>query len=429
MKSYVGSFLTPIKNIIHLPHFSSLKIKDYRYTWAANMFSGAGMWTFIVAVSWFVLEHSNLSGWVGIITFASMIPFLIISPIGGLLADRMDRKNLSLITLIAGAITTAALATLSIIGIIELWHVAIITFVAGTFRATQEPAIQALIPNQVPREILLNAITLNASTRHGARFFGLLVAAPLMATDYVGIKGVLVLSSLFYVAGTILMLKVRTASIGDRKVKQRALSGILDGFAYIYTNKIIALFIILVAFHCALVMSFESILPVLTKETLHAKDGSYLGYMVMGFGAGALVSTFLMAGVKDEKAKGQLLFWTGLLSGITPIALSFSVNISMAILASIAMGSSQAMFMALTNTYVQMLAPDQLRGRISSLYILHAGGIMAFANLGYGFMADQISAPPILLVTGLLFIVFLAGLSASQPQLRKIYGTGQTVPV
>ena len=93
------------------------------------------------------------------------------------------------------------------------------------------------------------------------------------------------------------------------------------------------------------------------------------------------------------------------------------------------MGSSQAMFMALTNTYVQMLAPDQLRGRISSLYILHAGGIMAFANLGYGFMADQISAPPILLVTGVLFIVFLAGLSASQPQLRKIYGTGQTVPV
>ncbi len=390
------------------------------------MFSGAGMWTVIVAVSWLVLEYSNLSAWVGIITFASMIPFLLISPIGGLLADRMDRKNLSLITLIAGSVLTGALATLTITGLIQLWHVAIITFVSGSFRATQEPAIQALIPNQVPRGNLLNAITLNASTRHGARFFGLLVAAPLMATD-IGINGVLVISSLFYVAGTILMLKVSTSSVGDQKIKQRALSGILDGFAYIYTNKTIALFIILVAFHCALVMSFESILPILTKETLHAKDGSYLGYMVMGFGAGALISTFLMSGVKDEKVKGRLLLWSGLFSGITPITLAFSGNISLAILASTAMGASQAMFMALTNTYVQMLAPDQLRGRISSLYILHAGGIMAFANLGYGFMADQISAPPILFGTGLIFIVFLASISANQQQLRKIYRTGQVV--
>ena len=89
------------------------------------------------------------------------------------------------------------------------------------------------------------------------------------------------------------------------------------------------------------------------------------------------------------------------------------------------MGASQATFMALTNTYVQSIAPDRLRGRISSLYLLHTGGIMAFANLGYGFTADAFSAPPILIVTGLLFIAAMAVIGGGQPILRRVFRTGQ----
>ena len=93
------------------------------------------------------------------------------------------------------------------------------------------------------------------------------------------------------------------------------------------------------------------------------------------------------------------------------------------------MGASQAMFMALTLTYIQAVAPDRLRGRIASLYTLHAGGIMAFTNLGFGFAADAFSAPPILVVTGLLFVTALIGLSAGQRRLRDVYRTGQIATV
>ena len=172
-------------------------------------------------------------------------------------------------------------------------------------------------------------------------------------------------------------------------------------------------------------MSFESILPVLSREELGATDASILGYLVMAFGAGALVGTLLMAGVRNERRKGQWVMWTGLASGVTPIALAVSGSLPLAVLAAAGMGAAQGTFMALTNTYIQSVAPDGLRGRIASLYSLHAGGIMAFSNLGYGFMADVFSAPPILIVTSLVFIVVMVALSAGQSTLRHVYRTGQ----
>ena len=422
----VASAIRELKNA---PHIAALAHREYRKTWTANMFAGAAMWTFIVASSWFTLSYSDSSTWVGIITFASMIPFLVVSLPGGLMADRVDRRTLAQITLFAGFIVTAILAVLVISGTVQLWHVAVLAFLGGGFRAIQEPTIAALVPNQVPQNVLLNAITLNAATRHGARFFGLLIAAPLLAIPSISVAGVLVLSALLAGVSTLLMARVKTVSTGRGRVGQGMVGGALkdmwDGLTYIYTSKPIALIIILVALHCALVMSFESIMPVFSQENLGATDGSILGYLVMGFGLGSLIGTMLLAGVRSEKVKGQLLIWTSLFSGFTPMLLAVSFNVPMGVVASFGMGISQATMMALTSTYIQTLAPDRLRGRISSLYILHAGGIMAFANLGYGIAADSISASPILFTTGVIFIAFVVLLGVGQPILRQIYRTGQ----
>jgi MFS family permease len=358
-----------------------------------------------------------------------MIPFLVVSPVGGLMADRLDRRGLALATFVASTIVMGTLAALALADMVELWHVVVLAFIGGVFRSVQEPTVQALIPNQVPKEDLLNAITLNATTRHGARFLGALVGAPLLAVDSIGVGGVLVLSAVFAGLAAALMTRVRTQSRGESRPQHGLVRSVVDGLAYIYTHHTIALLVILVAFHCALVMSFESILPILSREQFRATDGSVLGYLVMSFGVGALIGTLLMAGVRDERRKGQFLMLTGLASGFTPVMLALSGNLPLAILASVGMGASQATFMALTNTYVQTLAPDRLRGRIASLYTLHAGGTMAFTNLGYGFVADAFSAPPIFLVTGVLFVVVFVSLSAGQPILRKVYRTGQVAAV
>ena len=408
-----------------IPHLAALRHRDYRNTWTANMLGGSAAWTFFVAVSWLVLSKSDSSGWVGVITFAGMLPFLLVSPIGGLMADRFDRRKVVLATFLGTALTTGLTAALMIVGAVEIWHLPILVFMGGVLRSIQEPAIQSLIPNQVPRKDLLNAITLNAATRHGSRFFGLLVAAPLLAIDFIGVSGVVVLSAVFQLSGAYYIFRARTVSRGEAVPQHGLARSVVEGLVYIYSHRTIAVFVVLVAFHCVLVMSFDSILPVFSRGRLGAQDGSTLGYLMMGIGVGSLVGTILMAGVRNDRRAGQWLIWTGMFSGLSLNMLALSPNVPIAVLAAVGVGASQSTFMALTNTNIQIIVPDRLRGRVSSLYSLHTGGSMAFANLGYGFLADGFSAPPILFVTGVLFVVIMPATTFGQADIRRLYRTGQ----
>ena len=119
------------RDLTRIPHLAALRHRDYRTTWTANMFSGAAMWTFIVASSWLVLQRSDSSGWVGIITFSSMIPFLVVSPVAGLMADRFDRRRLALTTFVASSVSAGMLAALALAGLVQLWHVAVLAFAGG----------------------------------------------------------------------------------------------------------------------------------------------------------------------------------------------------------------------------------------------------------------------------------------------------------
>ncbi len=409
------------------------------------MCSGSAMWTFIIATAWLVYGPDRSSASVGVVTFAGMIPFLVVSPVGGLLGDVFDRRRMASLMFVVGGVVAGAMAVLAANGLIMLWLVTLFALVNGTVRSVQEPSMAALVPNQVSKRDLLNALVLTSSSRHGARFFGLLVAAPLLVADTwpyravlgtvnslplfeidsLGVEAVLVLSVAFQLCGGLLMLRVKTVSTGEARSERGVLRNIADGMVYIYTNHTLALFIILVAFHCALVMSFESMMPVFSNKSLGASGASVFNYLMMGFGAGSLVGMMGLAGVTDDRVKGRILLVTGVASAATPVMLALSGNVAVAVLLAGVMGAAQATFMALSNTYVQMMVPDALRARVSSLYILHAGGVMAFANLGYGFLADQFSAPPILIVTGALFLAVVVALSANQPVLRDVYRTGR----
>jgi MFS family permease len=420
------SLSSGLQRLASAPHIKSLvAYSDFRSIWLAGMFSFAGMWSFVVTASWTTLERSGTSGWVGIIAFAGLIPFLLVSPIGGLLADRMDRQRLVVFSTVMTTLVAVGIAVAALADSLELWHLAAAAFVGGAFRATMEPAVQALIPNQVPRKHLLNAITLNGLTHHGSRAFGLLIAAPLLAVDSVGVEGVLVLSAVLTGLSILFASRCRTVSKGEAAPESGVLRGMVEGLAYVYTHKTIAIFILLVAFHCALVMSFESMLPIYSLQALGATDGSYVGWLGLGFGLGSAIGVLILAGVASDKTKGQLLLWAGVASGIAPILLAVSGHIIPAAVSSGLMGATQATFMALTAAYVLTISPDRLRGRISSLYVLHAGGIMAFANLGYGYLADVFSASAIFVITGAIFIAVVIGLTASQPLLRRVYRTGQ----
>ena len=462
MQTLLNQFvILPIRD--HL--VSLVRYPDFRYIWLTGIFSFGGMWIFTVTATWIAVEESGSSKWPGIIAFSSLLPFLLLSAFGGFLADRYNRRNVVLIASIGNTILAILIAIGASMDALDLWHLAVGAFLAGGLRAAMEPAIQALIPNQVAEKHMLNAITLNALTHHGSRFFGLVIASPLLASGVAisisgftvipgGIETVLIVSAIFTAFSAISTMFCTTVSYGKitsnietsyiaREAKSSFLginkrlsnvldgigyvfSGMLEGFKFIYTHKIISIFIILVAFHCALVMSFESIMPTFSRESLRATDGSILGYLVMAFGAGSIVGVLIVAGLTKEKHKGWVILFSGIGSGVAPILMALMQEPGLAMMFAGFMGATQASFMAITNVYVLTVCPDRLRGRVSSLYVLHAGGIMAFANLGYGFLADLFNARVIFIITGLIFVVFLMAISTSLPKLRSIYRTGET---
>ena len=190
-------------------------------------------------------------------------------------------------------------------------------------------------------------------------------------------------------------------------------------------------------FHCGFTMSFEAVLPVLSVERFNATGGGDFSLMMMSIGGGALISLIWLSGVTSETTKGKLFLNLGVVSGLAPILLAFSPNIYFAIGSAALMGASQAGYMTLTHTMIQIVTDDSVRGRVGAVYSVHIGGIMASMNLANGAMSDLsflridllnglrvlLPADTMLTIGGILFIVsvFISWFVIS---MRKIYQSG-----
>ena len=414
-----------MKSLISSTMFYSLKYQNYRMTWISNMLSGCSYWTFSVGLSWLILQETGNSTDVGIVIFASMLPFLLVSPFAGYISDKYDRKSLALLMYLFNSLFCFILFIFSLLNFYPLFLVISIAFILGVFRTIQEPTVSSLIPNQVPKENLLNAITLNAATRHGSRFFGLLIGTPFIGLNILnGGQFLLLFSFLFQIVSTYFIFKIKTKSVGESSLDEDIFSSIFKGIKYIYTNSLIFLIILTVAFHCAFVMSYESIMPIFANKGLNDNTGEFLGYLIMMFGAGSVVGNLMLSNANNNSIKSKYLIISALGSGIFPMMLSYAgflngdlvITISLSIIFLI--GACQSSFMSLTTTMIQKVVPDGIRGRIMSLYLLHAGGIMAFGNLILGNMADTVGYAWLFRLTGIAFLIYILFVLSTQRRFK-----------
>lgn len=401
--------------------FAALAHPDFRYMWGASLCAGAAAWALIVARGWLVYELTDEALLIGVVTFAAMIPRVAVTPFTGYLSDRFERRSVLALMFGASAAQNLALAALMILGWIEVWHLVVLSFVDGSARAAQMPAGQALIPNLVPRSLLLNAIALNQAANNGSRMLGPAAIAPLLAmTD--GAGDAFLLCSGFYTLSVVLTLRMKTTSTGVMDRNLGLARNMMGGLAYVYRTPLLRAIMLLALFHCGLTMSFESLLPVISRQRLGA-EGAGFSYLMMGVGAGAMVVVVAMAGVRSEAAKGRLFLNLGVLSGVAPALLAMSPNMPLAVLSAAGMGAAQAGFMTLTHTMIQAVTPDGVRGRVGGVYSVHIGGMMATANLVNGGMADVVSAPLLLLAGGAAFVVIMF-VSWQRVTLRNVYTGG-----
>ncbi len=395
----------------------ALQYRDYRTLWTANLCAGAAAWALIVARGWLAFEITGSSLWVGVVTFMAMAPQFFATPIIGFVADRFDRQSVLAWTYGLNLVHNVVLALLVMLGEVELWNLVVLSLVNGTLRAAQQTTTQALVPNLVPKEHLLNAVALNQATQQGSRLFGPLAIAPLLA--FVSIAAAFWLCGLFYAAALVQVLRIKTRSRGRIDPNRSFGQNLAAGYVYTYRHPLLLAMVLLVVAHCSLTMSYESMLPVLAEEKLGTGSAGF-SYLLAGVGAGALVSSVFLAGIRDEATRGRVFLIFGVTSGLGPIALALSTSQELSIAATVFMGANQAGFMTITHTIIQSLVPDEIRGRISGVYSMHVGGTMAIANLANGGLSDLVSAPLVLAAGGLVFIVAISG-SVGLAPLRRIY--------
>lgn len=393
--------------------------RNFRALWLGSACSSTSLWTLLLANAWIVYKLSNSSFWVGVSTFASMAPYLV-APVGGMIADRFERRVLVQVTRLLTLSIALTLFTLAITDVIAVWMVVGLAFVQGIIRSVEIPGDQSLLANVVPKGDLGNAVVLTSTTQLGSRAMGPLIAGPFLAT--VGVQGAYGVSAVFVFFSFLAVRRVSISSRGGVVSLRDVVKNVGEGLSYVrHTPPVLAMFV-LVFFHCSLTMSFDAMLPGFAETELHTASSGFT-IMTFGVGAGALVGTFILA-IGTGFRRGPLLFAAAIVSGLAPVLMGLSMQLFSAAISATIMGASQAMFMALSAVMLQEVIPDDVRGRVMSLYLMTAGGIMAFMNLGFGALADDVGAPMLFALPGLTFVVITLISVFAGRNLRYIYRNG-----
>jgi len=408
-----------------LPAFQS---RDYRLLFTNSFFAAASNWAMILGRGWLVFELTDSAAAVGLVTFAGMASFLL-APIAGAIADRADRKRMAMTGGAISALSAVVLGAIVLADVVQTWHIVLLALTGGMGRAISMPAENAMIPNLVPAEHLLNAIAFSSISVHGSRIAGPLVGGVLL--ELVGAGAVCLLSAALSVAGIAALSRIGarrvqtpapTEHLGLLALARRTGADMRDGVRYIESDARVVLVLALVTTHCALTMAFDSMMPTLSTQ-LGGASRTYTGILV-AIGAGAIVGTFAVSLVRTSRVQGAALAIAGGGSGLAMLVLGFAPTATIGVLGAALAGATQATFMALSSTLVQQIVPDAVRGRVMSIYIMLAAGHMAFLNFGFGWLADSTGVRVLLVVPGIVWTLLFALAIIGLPDLRHLLRSG-----
>lgn len=397
-------------------YLTALHYRDFRWVMLGSLGGQSAYWALIIARGVLVLEMTGSAGLVGVATFAAMVPRFVMPPFAGYLADRFDRRSVLAVAYVLQTFNVLALAGLAFANLLDVWILIGLSLLNGSFRAFQMTATQALVPNLVPKRDLLNAIALNQMSLQGARLVGPALIAPALIAG--GTSAAFLACTVLYVVSIVSVLAVRTRSSGALTAGSGMLTSIVEAAVFAWADSRLRVIFILIALHCAMTMSFETILPVLSQQVLNEPE--HANNLMMAVGAGALVGVLAISGVRNSQSRGMILLVAGALSGASMIVLASATNLAGAMLGAAAMGGTQAAFMAIAGAMVQAIAPDEMRGRITGFSHIIIGGTMAVLNLVNGFAADVIGVSNLLWILGLGFTAIVVA-SLGFGSLRGIY--------
>ncbi len=401
-----------------MPRFTrALRHRNYRLFFSGQLVSLVGTWMQQVAEAWLVYRLTGSAALLGVAGFASQIPVFLLATIGGTVADHTNRHRILVITQSTSMVLPLILAALVFTGRVHVWHVFALASTLGVVNAFDVPARQAFVVEMVGKEDLVNAIALNSSIVNGARTIGPAVAGVLLAA--VGEGWCFLINGLSYVAVITGLLLMKMPARGKAMHPPPALAATVEGFRFVRRSPPIRDLLLLVGLVSFAGMSYSVLMPIFADSILHGGPKG-LGLLMASAGFGSLCGALSIASRSSTRGLGRVVALSAMTFGVglMVFALSRAFWLSAALL--FVVGMSMITQAASTNTLIQSMVPDALRGRVMAVYAMMFMGMSPIGALLQGALAERIGAPYTLVIGGCICVAGAIVFNIRLPALRIV---------
>ncbi|MEH2064325.1 MAG: MFS transporter [Nostoc sp.] len=400
------------------PLLPALRSKNYRLFFAGQGISLIGTWMTQLATIWLVYDLTNSPLMLGIVGFSSQIPSFFLAPFGGVFVDRFSRYHTLIATQVLAMIQSLALAALALTGVIQIWHIIVLSLLQGFINALDAPARQAFVPELVERrEDLANAIAINSTMFNGGRLIGPAIGGLLIAG--VGTGYCFLIDGLSYIAVIAALLAMEVKPWKNSVTVGNPLQKVKEGFVYAFSFPPIRSILLLSALVSLMGLQNTILVPVIAEQVL--KGGAEtLGFLMAASGVGALTGGIYLATRQTILGIGKLIALAPAILGIGLIAFSLSRFLPLSLFTMLFVGLGTILQIAASNTFLQTIVEEDKRGRLMSLYTMSFLGMIPIGNLLGGLLASYIGATNTLIIDGIVCILGSLIFSRQLPALRKI---------
>jgi MFS family permease len=402
---------------LNWPHiFTALKYRNYRLWFMGQLVSLVGTWMQTTAQAYLVFQLTKSPAYLGYVGFATGVPSWIFMLYGGVIADRVSRRKTLLLAQSAMMLLAFILALLTFLQLVQPWHIILLALGLGVANAFDAPARQAFVVEMVDREDLPNAIALNSSMFNLATVVGPAISGVIYAL--VGPAWCFTLNGLSFIAVIIALLLMRLPPATTKRTTA-ALDDLKEGLRYVASNSIIRTLISVVAVVSLFGLAYMTLIPAWAVNVLYG-DAITNGWLQSARGIGALGGALMVAALSYRRVKGRLLTLGMFAFPITLLIFAEMRWLPLSLAAFAGVGWGVIALFNTANILIQTLVPDELRGRVVSLYTLTFFGLMPLGALLTGWAAEAIGEPNTIILSAIIPLAYAAWLWVRVPQLRAL---------
>ena len=383
--------------------FSAFIYRDFRVQWI-------GTWTQSAAQNWMVLELTRSAGYLGLDAFLQQLPIMLFTLVGGVLADRRDRRRTLLTSQYIQMTTAAILALLVFFRVVQIWHILVLSFMTGLAQAFGGPAYQALIPSLVDKKDLPNAVAFNAIQVNVARVLGPIVFSATIGafaiwgfSDVQGMAACFAVNALSFLVVVYTLMSLHVKHIPATGV-QRMRDEMRTGLMYVRNQGSLVALTVLAAATTFLGFAVLTFLPIFAQDVFHQGANTY-SHLLAFSGAGSIVGALVVAWLGKFKRMGLTTLLVQIVYGLVMLAFAASTTVWISEALLFIAGAAMMVVFSTVTSLVQLIAPNEMRGRVMSIYMLAFRGGMPLGSLVSGYLATFIGAPTVISINGVLLVV------------------------